>query len=85
MSDFVARFGQTLMGVGFFIAVGAQVLVFIRICKVDQVKAVLALILPGYVLYYMWRSENRMPRVFRTWILGVSLFAAGAVIVGIAV
>ena len=64
---------------GFALAVGAQVFAFFHIFKKDPPKALLALILPGYVLYYVWRSDNRMPRLLRVWVVGGLMFVVGGI------
>jgi uncharacterized membrane protein YoaT (DUF817 family) len=67
------------MWVGFALAVGAQLVAFFHILKRDPPKAILALILPGYVLYYVWKSDDKMPRLLRFWVIGVLMFVAGGI------
>jgi len=84
MNQVFVTLGQAMMFGGLLIAVTAQIFAFFRITQTDSVKAVLALVLPGYLLYYVWRSDNKMPRVFRAWMMGVALFVVGVVTLGIA-
>jgi hypothetical protein len=84
MGDVLVWLGQAMMWIGFPLAVGAQIVAFIRIAKKDAAKAILALILPGYVLYYVWRSDDKMPGLLRVWVAGGVMFILGAVIVSLA-
>lgn len=85
MSEFMARLGQVLSLVGFLMAIGAQLYAFWHIIKTRPVKAILVLLLPGYLLYYVWLSDGRMPRALHAWFWGVVFFVTGGVIVGLAV
>lgn len=84
MGDFVTWLGQLCVWVGLPLAVGAQIVAFLRILNKSPVKAVLALMVPGYFLYYIWRSKERMPGLLRVWVSGFVLFVIGMVIVGLA-
>ena len=84
MTEIIVRIGHALMLIGFFGAIGIQVVIFIRIAKFDAVKALMTLIIPGYVLYYVWRFDNKMLRLIKIWILGVILFVLGILIFSIA-
>lgn len=83
--EFLARLGQMAMLLGMLVSVAAQVVAFIRIVKHSIGHAALALLIPGFLLYYVWRSEYRMPRVLRAWAAGIAAFVFGAVIVGVTV
>lgn len=89
MSNAIASLGKFAALLGFLIAIGAQIFAFVRIVKYDKehdsAKAMMALLVPGYILYYVWRSENRMPRVLNIWIAGFVLFIAGLITISIAV
>lgn len=65
------------MWVGYAMAAGAQLVAYFHIAKKDMPKAVLALFLPGYVLYYVWKSEDKMPRLLRVWVIGGIMFVIG--------
>ena len=85
MGDVVATTGQALAVAGLAMAIIIQVYVFIRIIKTSAVSAVLALLVYGYVLYYIWRSDHRMPRVFRAYVSSVALFVVGMIVVSVGV
>ena len=85
MGPVVASVGQVLFYVGICMAIIIQIYAFVRIVKTSAVNAVLALFLYGYVLYYIWRSENKMPRVFRAYLLSVACFLIGMVFISVGV
>ncbi len=63
----IAEAGRVLFVAGLLGVLGAQVYACVRIVRASAVSAVLALMVPGYVLYYVWRSPYRMPRLVRLW------------------
>ena len=84
MGSVLIWLGQASMWIGLPMAMVAQIVAFFRIAKRDASNAFLALILPGYVLYYVWRSEDKMPGLLRFWVTGGVMFVVGAVVVGLA-
>ncbi len=88
MAEILATLGRLVGAAGFLMAIGAQVLAFVRIAKSDKENgtagAMLALIVPGYVLYYVWRSDHKMPGVFRCWLAGFLLFLIGMFVIAAA-
>lgn len=60
-------------------AAGAQLFAYFHIAKHSVPKAVLALFIPGYVLYYVWQSDDKMPRLLRIWIIGCIMFVTGTI------
>lgn len=84
MGEFLILVGQISMWIGLPLAILAQIIAFIHMLKRDAGHALLALILPGYVLYYVWRSEYKMPRILGAWVTGFLMFVLGAVLVGLA-
>jgi hypothetical protein len=85
MDNAFMQFGRVLMICGLLVTFSAQLVAVVRIFRTSTIGAFLALVLPGYVLYYVWRSEYKMPRVFRAWMLGFVTFIIGLVVVGIVV
>jgi len=73
--------GRLMMVLGFLGALGAQVAGFFRIGKRNPAYAGLILLLPGFLLYCMWRSEYRMPGLLRVWLWGAAAFIAGILVV----
>ncbi len=67
------------MWVGYAMAAGAQLFAYFHIVKNSVPKAVLALFIPGYLLYYVWQSEDKMPRLLRIWIIGGLMFVTGTI------
>lgn len=84
MNDALVRVGQILMFSGFLAAVVVQILVFWKIAKDSTLQAMLALLLPGYLLFYASSSQHRLPRLLGIWILGAVLVAVGGVLVAVA-
>ncbi len=84
MANALIWLGQASMWIGLPMALVAQIVAFFRIAKKDAAKALLAAIIPGYVLYYVWRSEDKMPGLLRVWIAGGVMFVVGAIVVGLA-
>lgn len=83
--EILARIGQLAMLLGFLVSFAAQVVAFIKIVKHSIGHAALALLIPGFLLYYVWRSEDRMSSVLRAWAAGIAAFVLGAVVVGVTV
>jgi hypothetical protein len=74
---------QVTVLLGWLIIAAVQVIVFLRIVRINRVKGLLALLIPGYVIYYIWYSENRMPRMLGALVVGVVLMVGGAIAVGL--
>jgi len=77
VNDLVFNLGQAMIYLGFAGAVGAQVFVCAKLLRDDMPRAVAALVVPFYLIYYVWYSERRMPRVKNVWVWGLSCFVLG--------
>ncbi len=84
MTGTITVVGQLLMLFGFIAAVGAQIMGFFKIGKQEPAYAVFALFIPGFLLYCLWRSEYKMPRILRVWVLGFVAFVVGLFVMSLA-
>ncbi len=80
MNSFFEMVGHVMVLSGLFVAFAAQLIIFVTIFKDDVFQAVLALMIPGYAVYYIWRSEKKQPRLLGLWLLGIALCVVGTII-----
>ena len=85
MGGVVTAIARLAAAVGFIVAIGAQICALVRIAKRDSAKAVLALVVPGYLIYYVWRSDEAMPGLLKVWLAGFLLMVFGLLVFAVVV
>ena len=73
----MGNMNSNIVLVGFLIMLICQDIVAVKALKKSMKEGILCLLIPGYLLIYGSREENRQVKPLIGWLLGAAIFMMG--------